>query len=366
MTLHQVIEKLKEYQIKILVDKDKDVFTSMSNKLQDYCRTIRELDMDIAEKANLLYEEIKKCFINYYDGNLYKSSEIMNQIVYQYKDDLYIHDMKFGNSINIYENVNKYLYKGIVEDWTKTLDREYMLHIPFDKREIVKAQRFSIPGVPCLYLGQSLFIVWEELHRPSLNNLFVSRFELDEETKVLDLGLSIFDLIQIEKNENNIPSELVNKVIEKFIFTNIFKIACLIRVKQENRYFKSEYIIPQLLLMSLINLNIADGIRYSSVKVENDSYIFANYVFPAIQDNSDKKLSNKIISKVKLTQPVNIGLYDYIKIHTRNETENLFRNYTCFNISNEYTTIYENTMFYNIELKINQDKNLKLSSISLH
>ncbi|NLK96566.1 MAG: hypothetical protein GX272_00585 [Epulopiscium sp.] len=213
MTLHEIIEKLKEYQIKISVDKDKDVFTSMSNKLQDYCRTIRELDVDIAEKATLLYQGIKKCFINYYDGNLYKSSEIMNQIVYQYKDDLYIHDMKFDNSINIYENVNKYLYKGIVEDWSKTLDREYMLHIPFDKREIVKAQRFSIPGVPCLYLGQSLFIVWEELNRPSLNNLFVSRFELDEETKVLDLGLSIFDLIQIEKNENNnIPFELINQV----------------------------------------------------------------------------------------------------------------------------------------------------------
>jgi len=156
------------------------------------------------------------------------------------------------------------------------------------------------------------------------------------------------------------------QVIEKFIFTNIFKIACLISVKQENRYFKSEYIIPQLLLMSLVNLNIADGIRYSSVRVENDSYIYANYAFPAIQDNSDKKLSNRIISKVKLTQPVNIGLYDFIKTHTYNQTENLFRNYTYFDVSNEYTTIYENTMFYNTELKINQDKQLKLSSISLH
>ena len=368
MTLHDVIDKFKTYIVKITVDKDSNVFGKMNNKLDEYCNLIKELDCSLVSKATQFKTGIQECFTEYYNGNLYKSSNIMNNLVEEYKDDLYIHDMKFGNSINIYENVNQYLYKGIVEDWSKTLDREYMLHIPFDKREIIKTQRFSIPGVPCLYLGQSLFIVWEELDRPALDNLFVSRFELSQETKVLDLGLNISDLIQIEKHssEGNIPSDLINNVIEKFIFTNIFKIACLISVKQENRYFKSEYILPQLLLMSIINLNIADGIRYSSVRVDNDSYICANYAFPAIKEKNDERLSSSIISKLKLTQPINVGLYDFIKVHTMNQSENLFRNYTYFDLNNEYFTVYENTKFYNTELKINQDVKLKLTEIILN
>lgn len=363
MPLNEIIKLLGEYPITITVDNDNEVLTKMNDKLDDYCKVVKQLDEDIANRAISLKEGITGCFKEYCNGNIYKATKIMNELVKKYENNLYIHDMKYGNSINIYKNANMYLYKGAVEDWTKILDRNYMLHIPFDKREVVKTQRFSMPGVPCLYLGQSFYIIWEELNRPSLDKLFVSRFELHEDTKVIDLGLSIFDLAQLEKHPNSISNELINQVIDKFLLTNIFKIACLIRVKQGNRYFKSEYIIPQLLLMSVFNLGIADGIRYSSVKVDNDSYIYANFAFPAIQDNKDENLSGRIINKVKLTQPINIGLYDFVDSVSifRTETENLFRDFTLFEITNEFKHLYKETKFFDIELKINND--FKLESI---
>lgn len=42
---------------------------------------------------------------------------------------------------------------------------EDMFHIPFDKRGIVKTQRYSFPGYPCLYVGATTYACWEELHR---------------------------------------------------------------------------------------------------------------------------------------------------------------------------------------------------------
>lgn len=58
-------------------------------------------------------------------------------------------------------------------------ERETMFHIPFHKRNLVKTQRYSIAGVPCLYLGSSLYVCWQEMGKPSLNKLFLSHFKID-------------------------------------------------------------------------------------------------------------------------------------------------------------------------------------------
>jgi hypothetical protein len=50
-----------------------------------------------------------------------------------------------------------------------------LFHIPFQLRHKVTRQRYSIPGLPCLYLGGSLYICWEELRRPSFESIHVVR-----------------------------------------------------------------------------------------------------------------------------------------------------------------------------------------------
>ena len=44
--------------------------------------------------------------------------------------------------------------------------RRDLFHVPFEEREKLASQRYSIPGVPCLYLGSSAYVCWEELGRP--------------------------------------------------------------------------------------------------------------------------------------------------------------------------------------------------------
>jgi len=57
-----------------------------------------------------------------------------------------------------------------------SLSREDLFHIPFEERHKVATQRYSIPGLPCLYLSGSLYTCWEEMGRPPFHELHVAAF----------------------------------------------------------------------------------------------------------------------------------------------------------------------------------------------
>lgn len=80
---------------------------------------------------------------------------------------------------------------------------------------MVSTQRFSIPGVPCLYLGTTSYVCWLEMDKPH-----------DSEFNVYATSFSI---------------------------------------KNKERKFKSEYIVSQLIMQCLSELLI-DGIAYASKK----------------------------------------------------------------------------------------------------
>lgn len=62
-----------------------------------------------------------------------------------------------------------------------------MFHIPFNKRSKISTQRFSIPGVPCLYLAVTSYGVWLELNKPKNDNFFVSSYKIQKNLKILNL-----------------------------------------------------------------------------------------------------------------------------------------------------------------------------------
>lgn len=355
------IRRLANFNTRIKVKNDNKVYCSLCFELNNYCNHLKEIDSQLAATAILLKDGIIECFEKYYQGNLVEACKTMNSLITTHQDDLYIHSLAGDNTnITMYSDVNKDMYRGVIGDYTQKIDREYMLHIPFNKRQLVTTQRFSIPGVPCLYLGQSLLTVWEELNRPTLDNLFVSRFELDKDIKVLDLALNWFDL---ESNKES----LTPKLIRTYLLNNILRIACHIHVTENNRSFKSEYIIPQLVFIAISNTNLAQGIRYTSIKAPNDSYIFANYAFIAVQENlcnTNAKLSDSLKKISKCTYPINIGLYQ--KAHPLNSLDgrNLYKRSTPVVINKEYQTNYKYTDFYELETAMYYDEQLSLKGFS--
>lgn len=178
-----------------------------------------------------------------------------------------------------------------------------MFHIPFSKQGKVETQRYSASGLPCLYLGRSLYGCWEEMKRPALQNCMFSRCEATGSFKCLDL--TIPDTVETEEELRNL------------LVTIPLIIACSINVGEEHKedIFKPEYIMPQTILQivsmfdegnsQMNNANGVIGIRYRSV-CENTEFGFPegkfdNVVIPAKSKGLD--YDQRLCDLFKLTKP---------------------------------------------------------------
>lgn len=161
-----------------------------------------------------------------------------------------------------------------------------MFHIPYDKRNIVGNQRFSLSGLPCLYLGGSSYICWEELGRRDLNSANYCGYSLREDINMFDLLLPM---------EINNPHQIRRSVLI---------LACSLAANRDN-LFKPEYILSQSILHTLINRSFYNHSQfclrfYSSHLLNGDADYFykdyankdflaryVNFVFPAASSKSE-------------------------------------------------------------------------------
>lgn len=174
----------------------------------------------------------------------------------------------------------------------KRLTADELFHIPFDKRYLVSTQRYSYPGLPCLYLGASPEVCCEEL-RDWSDDLNVAQLEwvgIDE--------LNMLDLTFFEPYDfNALGQDEVSRFVRLWPL-----IACcsLTYLDTTNMMFRPDYVLPQLLLEHVIDKNAdidldesvgkrISGIKYRSVRkpflgrdAEQDSVCYHNYVFPAL------------------------------------------------------------------------------------
>lgn len=177
-----------------------------------------------------------------------------------------------------------------LEEYTSEYE---MSHIPFELNHLVSNERFSISGFPSLYMGSSVYACWEELHRPPFDFASVALFKTRQEIQVIDLS---------EQEHYHFTNE---------VFSDCLTLACSLPVTYPDAPFKPEYIIPQLLMQSLVQYmhdrkeNNLWGIRYTSTHVKDGNLwiqfprnkrnrkLFYNFVFPAF-DRKPIGLSDSI------------------------------------------------------------------------
>lgn len=141
----------------------------------------------------------------------------------------------------------------IQEKNKRTFSSNEMFHIPFQLRGKVNTQRYSLPGYPCLYVSRSIWATWEEMHEPNLSNFCVSLLQPVSKFKVLDLR--IIDDSKLELFD-----------VEKVLCTMPLIIACSIKVLYPDDNFKPEYIIPQLIMLALVDEQDWWGCAYTSTQ----------------------------------------------------------------------------------------------------
>ena len=291
----------------------------------------------LIEEAEFIKQRIYDSINNYYSGNLLGALTEIQRLHWHFERTLNIRTIKKG----------EIWYRGrVMKKGERLFSRKRMFHIPDNQRENVSNQRFSLNGYPCLYLGKSVWDCWEELGEPYFDDICFSAFKTTEDIKLADLTLPT-----IEEIENQ--GETINYF--NLLSTLPLIISCSVKTINESANFKHEYIIPQLLMVDLINLKKYDGYLFSSTKQNealewNERYLH-NVVLPVSTQFDADKLCKKLKSKFLITEPV-CYKYEFLKANVSNlsfATEEDIESIFSGHVIEKETDSYPDSLFGQIE-----------------
>jgi hypothetical protein len=309
-----IIKKIKSckklFNLPKKVNCSEKVFSTIKEELNKYINIMDSIDLENVRDYSQIVEKITQSLDYFIEG---KPNLAYRNIYYLINEKLIDYTFYEG----LMDNSNwPFLFRARLGDYYN-YSKKQMFHIPFSSRHIVKPERFSVTGFPCLYLGSSIYVCWEELNRPDINKFQASRFELASESTLLNLSYTIYDVIWLEKS-NWEEQQIINWLL-KYLYSWPLQLACSITVdSKDTRYFQAEYVIPQFVMQALIESNI-DGVAYISAKgdfsINSPFPLMINYAFPA-KDEFGKptiEFSKKLSRMMKATDPINVGLLDDMK-----------------------------------------------------
>ncbi|MCI9629520.1 hypothetical protein [Thomasclavelia cocleata] len=235
---------------------------------------------------NRVRDSITRAWRTYEKGDIRSAGNIIYNLLFsnKYLGHTLCTEFEKNNFVNT-------LYRGrIINDYSVigSID-EFILqifHIPFDKRNLVANERYSISGFPCLYLANSIDGVKAELEITELShNFFIGDFKVNNSIKYFDLTPTFL------KNLNQLSVTKIKVAMLKLLLL----MACSIRVNKKKSNYCSNYVIPQLVTASIASKAKYNYrcIKYLSIKSYLNNKIDYNYVFiPEFQKDSlhDTKL----------------------------------------------------------------------------
>lgn len=284
-----------------------------------------------------------------------------------------------SNSFNLGDPFSPYLYAirypplyRIRSDRSefKIPDRGDIFHVPFEKRRLVGNQRYSISGLPCLYLGSSLWICWEELGRPALDGLWVSRFRIVKPVSVLDFQFSphqvwrMFEALGVgapkaidRTSEAELKAHFNLDFLKSYASCWPLIAACSIKRDQRIGTFVPEFIVPQLLLQWVAQEARVDGIRYFSVRTPtqgNHLLAHSNCVFP-VKTVSFKGHCAELKKVFALTEPISWEALTAVDFGTRSIITNKDSNaFAPIKLNRDLDLQYSQTDFFKNEVKLEE------------
>lgn len=245
------------------------------------------------------------------------------------------------------------------------MKREDMFHIPYDKRQQLIGYRYSIPGIPCLYLGSSSYVCWEEVSRPPFHEVQISGFQIkDKSFSVLDLCTTAlyFRNIYDYRREREPGWENSEEFLTVFCpaakaFASCWPIiaACSFKTRHPDCPFHEEYIIPQLVMQWIHETKAFDCVSYLSTKNQvhfSSPAILRNYAFLPSDVELHGTYSHKLREYFSVSLPTNWTLCESVyNASTRDRTRGAAINGYGGNqvIIDGESVFYDQTAFMRIE-----------------
>lgn len=212
--------------------------------------------------------------------------------------------------------------------------RDRVFQIAGENRKLTSKLRFSDDGHPCLYLGASLYIAWEEVRRASLDTVNFARFRNTRQLSVLDLT--------VRKRCKGVTD----------FYMSYISLLTSGKVEDGDKY-KYRYEVSGL-LMKLLQNSIAhkgnvDGIKYVSsrqfdgkdIEIKGQSIMEA-YVFPP-RDVTDCGVDNWLRNTFEVSAVRSNFLYNIHRI-----------NYVDPKLA--VTSDYQRTLFFELEQLLKKEK----------
>jgi hypothetical protein len=212
-------------------------------------------------------------------------------------------------SISVKPEDMRYLFRMRRAGSIPPVERQGIFHIPFQLRHLVGSQRYSVPGLPMLYLGSSLLVCWHEIGSPPLSDVWISRFEARQSLRVLNFGYRP-DLVGLWiANHRDAGRTPVAAFAGHYAVLWPLLAACSFKAAYRvgpSAPFIEEYIVPQLLTSWLSEQagGSIDGIRYFSTHLNRASpELCMNYVFVP-RDVADLGYCSTLANRFALTEPM--------------------------------------------------------------
>lgn len=373
MNKYTWIEKfgVKGFVAPFVIEKDSEYFVDLNNRLTLFIEEISKSGAnDSFIEAMIKYRDaIIKSIDLYYQGEIIDAHTIISDLLECFNEDDKISVSNINNSIAFWGQGDEVqFFRARLTSNVSDFPAKEMLHIPFGKREIVKSERFSIPGLPCLYLANTSYACWIEMGRPADYKFNVSPVLLDNTQKIFNLAVSVRDLKYRYQLWLDGCGDINEEDILVYLKLIMLNIATSYKVNQGERNFKSEYILPQMIMLACKKRGL-DGISYYSKQVNDE--LFANVagvnlvLFATYQRDAElSEICNHIIIgdsfNYSMFKQLSLSL-KYKKYSLRIDTTGRVNNIGTF----DRQFPYRETEFYEFDQYIfaNWDKNIDFNEL---
>ncbi len=283
----------KKYQMPIIFESD-NLTAEVEKLLDEYILDLENagVDTDLISKVRV-FKEYSHYTLSFYLRGIHSVAfdyfEKAIEVLDITHSQILVSDFKERNLFRGRENSD-------AGDYT---DLE-MYHIPLNKRGIIATQRYSFPGLPCLYAGASVYTCWIEMNRPSFEKFQVATIKTSDTAR----KKKVLDLSNIPQRLNQIKDEEWFDENEYYLYWPLLTL-CSIKSRHDNNPFKPEYIFPQFMLEYILlskNIDEIMGIKYASIKAasinekqfDDDWHTYINYVFPTHSDSMSEDICSSL------------------------------------------------------------------------
>ena len=259
------------YKFPKKLGKDSEYYSAVLQFMDILINDLRENKIEKAFiEIAIEYRELFKAVLsNYYSGKIILAYTMIEQLIKEYKSSgIIFSKLSKSYSFNYYLIENRkwdyfLFYRARVGDISNENKEDALKHTPFDMISRIGSYRFSLPGQPCLYLGSTSYDCWIEMGKPDDREFNVGCILLNKDYEIMNFSTDTWVLLEAL---NRLKKQSDKEMMFKSYLLSQVTSYC---INEDNRNFKSEYIISQLVTLACKSNNI-EGISYISKRVSTN------------------------------------------------------------------------------------------------